>query len=48
MQETMTMTVVPAEITSPVSYAFEQSDNFSKSIVILLMVLSVYAWSIMG
>jgi len=42
------MTVVPAEITSPVSYAFEQSDNFSKSIVILLMVLSVYAWSIMG
>jgi len=41
------MTVAVAEVFSPLSYAFEQSDVFAKLIVVFLLVLSVYAWTIM-
>jgi len=41
------MLVLPAEVQNSVMYAFEKSDGFAKSIVVLLLVLSVYAWSIM-
>lgn len=41
------MPVAAAEVFSPVSYAFEQSDGFAKFIVVLLLILSVYAWTIM-
>ncbi|MBT3286059.1 MAG: hypothetical protein HN904_21905 [Victivallales bacterium] len=41
------MLVLPAEVQTSVMYAFEKSDGFAKFIVVLLLVLSVYAWSIM-
>jgi biopolymer transport protein TolQ len=41
------MLVQVADVSNSVSYAFDQSDGFAKFIVVLLLVLSVYAWSIM-